>query len=93
MSIAAGVFKCKYFRDSACHKTSNEIIMREPRPGGGETWDIFASQAVARLYVVENHWQWNGELRKASGLGISVCSIVSRVSHGWYRSGETSCTA
>ena len=66
--------------------------MREPRPGRGET-GILSRARLLLDYNVRNDWQWHGELQKASGFGVSVCSIVSRVSHGWYRSGETSCAA
>ena len=40
--MAAGVlYKCGNFRDSACRKNSDEIIMREPQSGCGET-EIFS---------------------------------------------------
>ena len=93
MSIGAGVFKCRYFRDSACRKNSDEIIMRELHPGCGKTGIFLRTRLLLDNMYVLNLWQWYAELRKASGFGISACSIVSRVNLGWYRSGETSCAA
>ena len=69
--------------------------MHEPLPGRGETGIFLRASLPVRLAgycsTGKKSLAMLHELRKAYGLGISVCSIVLRVSHVWYRSEEMTC--